>query len=167
MPAPYAEPGYLYTRSNSALATLGTGATPSQKQAAAASAAVAALTNRVQGTRAAGFSVPPGGTAVQAIITPATTGKVRVSVSVAGSIDAPIHLLLTKQTILGPLTNIFSWPNTNSGGWVSLSTVMEVDGLAIGLATTFKAVTTLPDGNLALGNGVDGVGAVLLVEELP
>jgi hypothetical protein len=120
--------------------------------------------NRVQGTTNAGQTVAAGGTAVSATITPSLTGKVRVSVSVAGSIDAPINILLEK--VAGGTTKVVSWPTTSSGSWVSMSFVFEVDGLALNTPVTFNAVTTLGDGNLTIGNGTDGIGAAMLLEEL-
>jgi hypothetical protein len=158
MPAPYAE-----GQSSNAVAvylgvlgSLGNGAT-----------ATSAPANRHQGVKDAGQTIAAGGTIATSTITPKTTGKVRVSFSCAGSIDAPINVLLETQELLGPLVKAVSFPATSSGSWVSLSFVFEVDGLTVGTPWTVKGVTTALDGNLTIGNGVDGIGAAVLLEELP
>lgn len=158
MPTPYAEP---------AVADEQTWLLQTQISAVsgAVNRAAAIAANRVQGTKAAGSTIAAGGTAVTATITPRFTGKVRVTVCVNGSIDAPINPLL-EQLVGITTTKIGSWPATSSGSWVSLSFVLDVSGLTLGVPATFKVVTTLGDGNLTIGNGTDGVGAAIVVEEL-
>jgi hypothetical protein len=160
MPTPYAEP----PASLVALGVYGqNGATPAT---AGSATTTAILSNRSLGTKAAGQTIAAGGIVAQSTLTPAKSGKVKVSVSIAGSIDAPIRVLVTRTPFLGAPVDIISFPNTNSGGWVSLSFVLEVDGLPLGVLQSFKAITTLGDGNLTIGDGVNGVGAAVLLEEL-
>jgi hypothetical protein len=158
MPTPYAEPQVADETAWQAM-------TVAQAAQANAVHALTIATNRAQATKASGSTVAAGGTIVSATITPRATGKFRVSFSCAGSIDAPINVLLDK--VVGfTTTKIVSWPTTSSGSWVSLAFVCEFDGFTVGTPVTFKGITTLGDGNLTIGNGVDGIGAAILIEEL-